>query len=338
MKIGILTFYDTTNYGAMLQAYCLYSYVREQGHEAHLIRHKLVSPRKKKKSFKSFLLSLATSIPRSIRKRKFENFISENLSIEDYDTSFDCIVIGSDQVWNLNLTNNDRYYLGTEFKGKISSYAASCGNVASLSNNQIELLVSSLKKFDHLSVREARTQRVLQDKLRKEISLVLDPTLLVDNQILRNIQCKPMLSGRYIVLYDMAGKAVVDFANRMASQIGAKLVALRLSIGLKCGTNVHQCVSVGEFLSYIANSVGVVTTSFHGCAISLSYQKDFYVMDSGTPIMSRMRELLCSLGIDNRMVAPQETITFSAIDYSEVNPKLRALREDSVKFINEILT
>ena len=41
MKIGIMTFHWATNYGAVLQAYCLQEYLREQGHDVEIINYKL---------------------------------------------------------------------------------------------------------------------------------------------------------------------------------------------------------------------------------------------------------------------------------------------------------
>lgn len=40
MKIGIMTFHWATNYGAVLQAYCLQEYLREQGHDVEIINYK----------------------------------------------------------------------------------------------------------------------------------------------------------------------------------------------------------------------------------------------------------------------------------------------------------
>ncbi|MCM0343634.1 polysaccharide pyruvyl transferase family protein [Bacteroides fragilis] len=37
MKIGIVTFHRATNYGAILQAYALVSYLKSLGHEAEFI-------------------------------------------------------------------------------------------------------------------------------------------------------------------------------------------------------------------------------------------------------------------------------------------------------------
>ena len=37
MKIGILTYHRAHNYGAMLQAYALLTFLKEQGHEVEFI-------------------------------------------------------------------------------------------------------------------------------------------------------------------------------------------------------------------------------------------------------------------------------------------------------------
>ena len=40
MKIGILTFHWATNYGAILQAYCLQEYLTSQGHDVTIVNYK----------------------------------------------------------------------------------------------------------------------------------------------------------------------------------------------------------------------------------------------------------------------------------------------------------
>ena len=42
MKIGILTFHWSNNYGAVIQAYALLSKLKEFGHEAYIIDRRMV--------------------------------------------------------------------------------------------------------------------------------------------------------------------------------------------------------------------------------------------------------------------------------------------------------
>jgi len=40
MKIGIITFHWATNYGAMLQAFALQTYLESKGNEVYIINYK----------------------------------------------------------------------------------------------------------------------------------------------------------------------------------------------------------------------------------------------------------------------------------------------------------
>ena len=54
MKIGIMTFHWAVNYGAVLQAYALQTYLRNLGHEAYMIDYK---PGNRDHNLKNFILN-----------------------------------------------------------------------------------------------------------------------------------------------------------------------------------------------------------------------------------------------------------------------------------------
>ena len=58
MKVGIITIHNSHNYGACLQAFALYQYITEQGHDVEIIdlyrpihRHFIESKRYKRMRF-----------------------------------------------------------------------------------------------------------------------------------------------------------------------------------------------------------------------------------------------------------------------------------------------
>lgn len=341
LKIGILTFHDTTNYGAMLQAYGLYAHLSSLGHDVWLIRHPLIHKSMVKRktslvqSIKAVAFRMLTSQKRRLRNERFEQFIANHLRLADYDDSFDLVLIGSDQVWNFSIIGSDTYYLGDSFNCKLASYAASCGNIQSMSAEHLNQLTSALKRFAFISVREAKTQKVIQPLVNTTVKLVLDPTLMIDNQYFQDIQSSLMPKYPYVLLYDRTSREVYDFAVCIAKQLKAKVITLRLGVDLRYDPYTLPCASVEDFLALISHAACIVTTSFHGCALSLSYQKDFYAMDSRSAIGSRISELLEALDLTERNVVPTSNQRYEPIDYRRVTPKLEAMRKDSIQYLKE---
>lgn len=344
MKIGILTFYKCDNYGALLQAYSLSSYIRNQGYEVRFIKHKLNhnAPMRKKQGLlawlKSRLINLLIRNEKERRSNAFSTFVEHNFPEEKYSRSFNKIIVGSDQVWNMNLTHNDLYYLGTEFDCEVSSYAASCGKYSSMSTEQKHQIVNNLQKFKNISVREQQTAMLLQSELKQPVSLVLDPTLLVENSVFSRIEKQVNVKGKFVLIYDCMDKATYLFAKNIAQQLNAKVIALSCCVRARTYCKSFQAASVQEFLWLFSHAECVVTTSFHGCAISLSYNKDFYAINFNEETTSRMKELLESVGLMSRYVKVTDSdIVYESIDYTQVNGKLSALREKSVSYLNKVL-
>lgn len=344
MKIGILTFYSCDNYGAVLQAYSLATYIRKMGHEVKLIKHELKTKPLERSNpslvsnLKHNIVGFLTQSDRRKRTEVFCQFVKEQFSQEEYNESFDKIIIGSDQVWNLNLTQDDLFYLGKHFKCEVSSYAASCGNYGALSQGQKQLLASNLLGLKCISVREAETAAKMRQAMARDISVVVDPTLLVDNDVFVEIEKPVCVNGRYVLIYDCMSKDVFNFAKNMAIQLDAKLVALSCCVRARNLCRTYQAATIGEFLWLFAHAECIVTTSFHGCAISLSYQKDFYAMNFNEQTTSRMRELLASVGLQDRYKKPfGSDVSFAPIDYKSVNQKLSSLRGLSRFYLQKTL-
>lgn len=344
MKIGILTFYNCDNYGALLQAYSLAFYIRNQGYEVRFLEHELNRevPMRRKQGLlawlKSKLVDILIKTEKERRNKSFSLFVEHNFPKEKYNSSFDKIIIGSDQVWNMNLTHNDLYYLGTEFNCEISSYAASCGKFSSMSTDQKHLIVDNLQKFRNISVREQQTAKWLQTELKQVVSSVLDPTLLVENSVFSQIEQQVNIKGKFVLVYDCMDKATYLFAKNIAQQLNAKVIALSCCVRARTHCKSFQAASVEEFLWLFSHAECVVTTSFHGCAISLSYNKDFYAINFNEETTSRIKELLESVGLMSRYVKVTDSdIVYESIEYTQVNGKLSVLREKSVSYLNKVL-
>lgn len=146
-KIGILTFHRATNYGAILQAYALVQYLRNEGYDAKIVDYKpkgmgilyaqLNVPGLFRK-FKRIILNILMlpSLNNRYKKRKmFWDYIKNVLPMTDRIEGtcsipeMDAFIVGSDQVWSVCFTGGlDPFYWGLfDRKGaKMISYAGFC--------------------------------------------------------------------------------------------------------------------------------------------------------------------------------------------------------------------
>lgn len=345
MKIGILTFHKTDNYGAMLQAYALSYYLRSLGHTVCFIDYcptyvykKRFTKRSTTDKIKGYIKNIVCYNLRRTKHEKFSKFV--NSYIQTISTSevpnLDMVIIGSDQVWNAHLTDYDSYYMG-EGLGckKIVSYAVSCGNLSDIDDRTNLLYKTCLSKLDSISVREQSAKLTLDKLLNKNCQQTLDPTLLVGNNVFRAIHKKPRIKN-YVLVYDATNYDILNFAEKMAERMGKNVVAISCDIAMKNRAKLIQDASVEEFLGYIANADLVISTSFHGCALSLSYKKDFYCINTGG-IASRSAELLNLFGLSERFVDMHTDVTVTHIDYEMVSMKWNKIRHESEEFLSNCI-
>lgn len=345
MKIGILTFHRTDNYGAMLQAYALSYYLSNLGHAVYFIDYcpeyvykKLFIKKDFSDKIKGYIKKIVCNNLRKTKQKKFSRFIDLYIpTIPPSEVShLDIVIIGSDQVWATHLTGDDTYYLG---KGidckKIVSYAVSCGNVSNIDLKTSLLYKDCLRKLDCISVREQSAKVILDKLLERKCQQTLDPTLLVDNIAFRTIQKKPEIKN-YVLVYDGTNPEILKFAGKIAAQMGKSIVAISCDIAMKNRSKLIQDASVEKFLGYIANADLIISTSFHGCALSLSYQKDFYCINTGG-IASRSAELLDLFGLSERFIDLHTDISVTHVDYEKVIEKWNILRNESEEFLSNCI-
>ena len=118
MKTLTVTFHHTTNYGAVLQTYALQQTIMSLGHENLILETKTKQKKKKAKlSIRELYLRYQSWLRRKERKvlvKYFADFHKYRLqltrpyaSMEDLRNDppdVDCLITGSDQVWNFATT------------------------------------------------------------------------------------------------------------------------------------------------------------------------------------------------------------------------------------------
>ena len=166
-KVAILTFSNTTNYGAVLQAYALKNKLINLGYDAEVLNYNCQAVKEREKihvfdkNIRVTIKNILLIYPKFIRKITFKKFVRrENLytkktyndkNISSTNNEYDIYVVGSDQVWNLQLSGYDYHYFlnfVSENKTKVS-YAASLGS-DEIDFQEYSMVVKFLKKFNYL--------------------------------------------------------------------------------------------------------------------------------------------------------------------------------------------
>ena len=360
MKIGILTFHNAYNYGAVLQAYALQCFLEREGHQVEIVDY---HNQKIDQSYVIFryrkfirlnlikaIYSLLNSIFRHTLYSRFKRNVKKGLYLskrvyELNDTPIknkDVIIVGSDQLWNKKLTGLYDPFYWAEFTKqsnvKAITYAV-CMNSDSLTEEDFSIIKEKLQNFSSLSVREDSLACLLKPLTSTPIHISLDPTLMVERTLWVNLikNEKMPLDAPYILVYAILERQkVIENAKRFASSHNMKMIIMSPIAEVIPFNNYYQPSSPLGFMNAIAHASYVITSSFHGLAFSVIFHKEVYVMgDSGRN--QRMNSLLNILGIEGRFVSEIEEADTSTIDYELVDTKLNLLRIDSQSYLKEAI-
>lgn len=371
MKIGILTFHVAHNYGAVLQTYALQKYLSKKGHEVEVIDYRpksLLNPYQPWLSVSLKGLSLIRKIKRiaglavlaslkCLRRKGFNRFIENRMVLSNkvgkstFPNAYDAYILGSDQIWNPQITKKDFTYTGV-FARKPGAlriaYAASAGLGEDLICSSEEAM-NAIKEFDAVSVRESTLKNKLKEKIHKEITVALDPTLLVDENVFTKLAVKPRTKSKYVLVYKMLpSEALNEIAQRIAKNNSITLTEISPTVSLwELFNSAHYKMfeAPEEFLGWFQNAACVVTTSFHGVTFAIIFRISFYFVSSGNPAENRITSLLEQLGLSNRIISGGRLPDFTAINYSaslngaaSVEERLAILRQESRDFLDNALS
>ncbi|MEO6221388.1 MAG: polysaccharide pyruvyl transferase family protein [Ginsengibacter sp.] len=370
ITVGIITFQRSHNYGAVLQAYALLSTIKGLGYRAELIDY---WPKYRDghynlvyfplKSFfrngasnfnaKDTIKEILTFPPRYKQSQKFKSFIKNYLNVTthpyrsgaDIPDKYDVIVCGSDQIWRYHFRGNEGFddvyfakYPSNKTVIKIS-YSASMGD-NDINEKAKKQLSELLENFDFISVREDSLLKLITPLTTRLPSAVLDPVFLLSADEWRRMIKKNSRKKKYLLFYQLLlNHEAEKLVKKIAKEKQLEIIHIG---GVKRNTNPFGSqklkLSTGplDFISLIAHADYVVSTSYHGVVFAIRFGKPFLALGFKDNFY-RIRSLLKSLGIENRLVDQNSDAYIDVIDYTPVNIKLKKLKEDSLSFIIQSL-
>lgn len=357
MKIGILTFHFAYNYGAMLQAYALSTYLSKCGYDVKIINY---FPDELKHLYtlnpfiavsKKEVLGKIKKLSRCVKQfRMFDEFKNNDLlctyevrkeDLRRCNDLFDVFIVGSDQVWSHKiLTDVTPYFLNFVESNKIKiSYAASFGSV-NISKEYKDMLPVYLENFKAISVREEDAVRLLKN-IGIDSEAVIDPVFLLDRKewvSLANKNAVLKNKKKYIFYYILEANVKLDeYVRKKAKEEKCDIVIVhptceRLS-GIKEAVYLDE-VGPKEFLGLLINAKIVVTNSFHATAFAAMFGIE--VMNMGAPErLARVKSLVGRLCSEYNPIEGEIHLSSNIVSKDSLTKLVKTSKEFLNNSINE---
>ena len=374
--VGLLTLDSRIyNYGGFLQEMALQDAINSFGYECEIIDYEVSQEfntfslkrgiknfsfdkiKKKLTKEKTILLSSPVSDSITKRKRAFDKYRAHNLvlskkmsysDLHSIDLNYEQLVCGSDQIWNPDY-NIPAFFLnfGRKDCRKII-YAASIGK-GQLSCLEKKTYSKLLEFPDYISVREDSAQKLISSITEKNVELVLDPTLLHQQEYWMKKADDSSLNHRnYIFCYFLnpTGEKVKS-ANDFAKKNNYEVIAIPYlhneveKYTEKLEGKLLSEVNPADFLNLIRNAEAVITDSFHATVFSIIFQKDFWCFgrNAGTYNMNtRLHTLLGYVEMQDRLIEPDDLKNKMHCTHVDIDlHNLKIKQKESIAFLSDAL-
>lgn len=343
-KINLLTLHYASNNGSFLQSYCTCEILKECGHDVTIINLQAKSTvLGKYKNLRTYLY-----LPRYFKfwlYRKLKFSAKETRLMFDINKQYipkaDYTIVGSDQVWNMDLIKRKKmpYFLDfVDDNSKKISLSSSFGKKEwECSVDLTQKVTLLLKQFEAISVREESGIDICRDIFAVKATCVVDPTLAYGD-FSKLIKFKEERQEVGCFIFKPQGYAfdVIDFiANK--EKLGVRVLNNKRRKGYKHSFFWKQ--SPIDWLKAIQQSKIFVSDSFHGVACSIILNKQFVAVCADEKKFERIRSMLTIFGLTDKIVMSLNELkerydeVLAPIDYAKVNAIRAEKQKDFYDFI-----
>lgn len=358
MKIGLLTHYNVNNQGAQLQMLSMKSILEELGHEVYILTYNkdfsfdLNEKKKNSASFiqfpyylkeylfkKGFGLTLFNT-RKALKNREF----LKTYSFKPYDTNeIDCVIIGSDEVFSIDVGFNKMMY-GAGLKKPAIAYAPSFGRSTLellKEYNVYETIKDGLSNMYKLSSRDMHTKEMIKSLINKVVPIVCDPVILYDGKSFEsNIR---LIEKPYMLIYSYDRNMTDSSEIKEIEDYARKHNLLTVS----CGTYHSWCdkniaCNAKEWYSYFKYAQVVLTDTFHGTVVAMKNNCNLAVYVRESINGFKLESLLNETNLNDRRLVSitednMELVYNKQIDYKDVENRLNLMIQNSKKYLLESL-
>lgn len=353
MKVYIITKHGSHNYGAMLQAWSLMTVLKDHGVECKILNYRaskpsLIPPNTPLKRIINAIV--ACLYHKDVEKcyKRFERFMAEEYDmtkeygrykeLEDTEDKADIYICGSDQIWNPYAVKKEYFLDFVDDKAVKISYAASLG-VNDIPLSARDTFNVLLDNIDYISVREYNAKELIENVTgRRDVSVNVDPVFLIDHKEWNKIQSDCEITEPYILCYFIY---TPEWLNTLLKDIykatKKKIVLVTVDPFRRIYSNkIVRDAGPKEFIGLIRGADCVISSSFHGIALSIANGIPFYAIIN-PKLPARLDNLLNTFDLRNRIIMDSSVPDFAPIDYEKVKKIVLSEREKSLSYLMGII-
>jgi UDP-N-acetylenolpyruvoylglucosamine reductase len=357
--VAVLGWWYGKNYGSILTYYGLNRAIDSLGHSVLMVHEPL--------GYNGYRVQWPTDIVSMefARRIGYEHTDQEHYSklprLNEVARTF---VVGSDQLWNprVGRVNDDLFLDFVDSKNARVAYGTSFGNRGTdkFKPPFIAKHAANLQQFKAISVREQYAIDTARDVFGAKATLVVDPVFLMPKEHYSELADKATVApqGEYLAVFFLdpnpEKKAV---AQAVADKLGFDkiLVIPNPDGGREPVTDLFADEPRAEilaedapenFLRAYRDSSYVITDSFHGSAFATIFEKPFSSIYNTKRGADRFKNLLTSLGFDDRrrVLETDTTETIAAnpnvtreIDFTKARDYIQTGRTSSLEWLKTAL-
>lgn len=372
MKIGIFTLPLHENYGGIVQAYALQKVIRDLGHDVETINEEYHdAPLPLYRVVGRFVKGVLRWIIRRFQGRScyilydeklkelrpllWENpqkFVKENIALsrkvkspsEIKENEYDCILVGSDQIWRpkfyWNVEDAQLYFTKSWKNVKRMTYAVSFGSdIWEYKGKDYQIIKEMLPLYEALSFRETSGVEMCYQHFGLESLQHIDPTMLLQkDDYIKLLKKSNMPKSEGNLFYYVLDETIEK--RNMAYTI-SKMKGLKMFEIMPSKKNEYFLIEdrkvkpVEAWLRSFYDADYVVTDSFHGCVFSILFEKQFVVYGNKKRGLSRFETLLKTFHLEDRLISSIDDLSHisGTIDYSAVNIILESKRKEAFSYL-----
>lgn len=264
--------------------------------------------------------------------------------------AFNTIIVGSDQIWRAAYGDVASYlldFLPDESPVRRIAYAASFGSDSREMLEPLRALAPYARRFRSVSVREDWAVDVCSELWGVEASHVLDPVLLLtagEYSTLAGSAVGTAKGGLFAFLLDPNPRKL-EQARSSASFLDLPLATMTPAPTPGYG-EYHESSpgapqpSMEEWIASFAAADAVVTDSFHGVVMAITFGKPFVALGNASRGTGRFGSLLGLLGLEERLLGSDDlpSLWREPVDWRAVTAALEAARSASLEFLKSSLS